>query len=230
MDALYNNYKNIEIFMVKYRKFVLKSKFIDVFDAFVDQIRIDGFIKQQATDPKQNNKLIWVNSSLKKYINVILPKLFFNTSGVYHLEKYEEKITVKKLSEYVYEGTKCAKIDIKANRKLDKLGEILKEQQIGYNKVALEYIDNAIKEKECYSLNDLEEGQQYTIIGFTKKLNGKKEKYLLKLLEKGDNIYVSNSFLEDKIKENGIIENRTLIKIGIIKTDKNKRKQRTIYY
>ena len=76
----------------------------------------------------------------------------------------------------------------------------------------------------------MEEGQQYTIIGFTKKLNGKKEKYLLKLLEKGENIYISNSFLEDKIKENGTIENRTLIKIGPLKTDKNKRKHRTIFY
>ena len=75
MDALYNNYKNIEIFMVKYRKFVLKSKFIDVFDAFVDQIRIDGFIKQQATDPKQNNKLIWVYlfAEDSKYCKSITP-------------------------------------------------------------------------------------------------------------------------------------------------------------
>ena len=80
------------------------------------------------------------------------------------------------------------KIDIKANRKLDKLGEALKEQQEEYNKISLEHIDNAVKEKECYCLNDLEEGQQYTIIGFTKKVNGKKEKYLLKLLKKGDNI------------------------------------------
>ena len=179
---------------------------------------------------KYNNKVIWVNNSLKKYINVILPKLFFNNCNVYHLENYEEILTIKKISEYLYEGTKCAKIDIKANRKLDKLGEALKEQQEEYNKISLEHIDNAVKEKECYCLNDLEEGQQYTIIGFTKKLNGKKEKYLLKLLEKGENIYISNSFLEDKIKENGTIENRTLIKIGPLKTDKNKRKHRTIFY
>ena len=42
--------------------------------------------------------------------------------------------------------------------------------------------------------------------------------------------YISNSFLEDRILENGEIENRTLIKIGPLKTDKNKKKQRTVFY
>ena len=33
---------------------------------------------------------------------------YFLTS-VYHLQNYEEILTIKKISEYLYEGTKCAK-------------------------------------------------------------------------------------------------------------------------
>ena len=45
------------------------------------------------------------------------------------------------------------------------------------------------------------------------KLNGKKDKYLINFLEQ-DGVYISNSFSEDKVKENGEIETRTILKIG----------------
>ena len=93
------------------------------------------------------------------------------------MENYETILDVTKISTYKYEGYDRAKIDIKANRKLDNLGQILKEEQNEYKKIALGYLDNAKKEKECKCLNDLEEGQQYTIIGFTRNLNGQKVKY-----------------------------------------------------
>ena len=36
--------------------------------------------------------------------------------------------------------------------------------------------------------------------------------------------------MEEKIKENGIIEHKTIIKIGPFKTDKNNKRQRIIFY
>lgn len=181
-----------------------------------------------------NEKLYYSNNALKSYIDKILTSLFYNKKGIYHINNYENILNVTKIGTYKYEGTECVKLNIISNKNLNKIVNKQtidkKDLAIEMENLKLEYLDNATKEKECEKLDDLEEGQELTIIGCVKKLNGSKEKYLIKFKEIEDKIYISNSFFEEKITETGMLECKTKIKMGIIKLDKSKKKHRLVYF
>ena len=177
----------------------------------------------------EHEKVIWANKPLISYINAIISKLFYNNKQIYHLEKYENILLVKKVKTVLSHGYYETKVDIKCNKELNLLTNTLKEELTEEKENILEFVDSETKEKDCILIDTLEEGHTYTIIGFIKKSTGKKTKYILKLKEK-EGLYVSNTFLEEKIEQEGIIENKTIIKIGTIKTNKNKKKHRLVYY
>lgn len=177
----------------------------------------------------------WATPNINTYINKLLDNkaLIMDTRKLIYLDDVKTNIFTFKIEGFniTNNGTYTNLSKIIINPKLKKYIEDININNNNINNLDLENykISTTIREKDCKKIEDFKEGDILNIIAFTEKTTGTKTKYLF-MVEDQENIYISNIFLEDLIKEKGQPKHKFKLLVGRIKTTRTKAKLRSIIF